>query len=204
MRKIVPLFLICALAISPAYARKKSAAQELEGAVTSMLQPGSFKVPATGEIEVAFSPNEGAEKLVIKTIDSARSSIRLMAYSFTSAAVVSALLHAKKRGVDVAMVVDSKGNMDEDRSGKATAALSTLATAGVSVRTISIFAIAHDKTIIVDEATVETGSYNFTSSAATRNSENVIVHWNNPQLAAVYLKHFERNWKQGVDFKKRY
>ena len=29
--------------------------------------------------------------------------------------------------------------------------------------------------------------------AAHRNSENVLVTWGNPKLAAVYLKHFERN-----------
>jgi phosphatidylserine/phosphatidylglycerophosphate/cardiolipin synthase-like enzyme len=204
MRKIVSALLVCALAVSPAYARKNAIEREVESAVKEFLQPGPIKVPATGEIEVAFSPNEGSEQLVIKVIDSARTSIRLMAYSFTSATVVSALLRAKKRGVDIALVVDHKGNMDEDRSGKATAALSTLANAGIAVRTISKYAISHDKVICADDAHVETGSYNFSSSASVRNSENVIVHWNNPKLAAVYLKHFERNWRDGIDFKPRY
>lgn len=39
------------------------------------------------EVEVAFSPDAGAEALVLKTIGVARQSIRLAGYSFTSPAV---------------------------------------------------------------------------------------------------------------------
>lgn len=157
-------------------------------------------VPATGTMEAAFSPNEGAEELVVKTIDSAHRSIRMLSYSFTSAPVVQALIRAERRGVDVALVADYKENVDEDRSGKARAALSTLAEAGAHVRTISVYPIHHDKSIVVDEKTVETGSFNYSAAAAHRNSENVLVVWDNPHLAAVYLSHWNRNWKQGVDY----
>ena len=71
---------------------------------------GSFVVPAAGEIEVAFSPNEGSERLVLKVIDSAKSEIKMLAYSFTSTPVVKALVQAKKKGVIVSLVVDHKGN----------------------------------------------------------------------------------------------
>lgn len=157
-------------------------------------------VPATGTMEAAFSPNEGAEELVVKTIDSAHRSIRMLSYSFTSAPIVQALIRAKRRGVDVALVADYKENVDEDRSGKARAALSTLADAGAHVRTISVYPIHHDKSIVVDEKTVETGSFNYSAAAAHRNSENVLVVWDNPNLAAVYLSHWNRNWQQGIDY----
>ena len=39
----------------------------------------STTVQHQGAIEVGFSPNEGAERLVLRVIDSARSEIRLMA-----------------------------------------------------------------------------------------------------------------------------
>jgi phosphatidylserine/phosphatidylglycerophosphate/cardiolipin synthase-like enzyme len=203
MRRIVSALLVCALAISPAYARKNAIEREIEGAVNSFLEPQPIKMKATGEVEVGFSPNAGAEKLVIKALDSAKSSIRLQAYSFTSAPVVSALLRANKRGVDVAIVVDEKSNL-ADGNTKSKAALSSLATAGVAVRTNGKYAILHDKLAIIDKAHVQGGSFNYSSSANSRNSENVIVHWNNPQLAAAYLKHWERNWREGTDFKPRY
>jgi phosphatidylserine/phosphatidylglycerophosphate/cardiolipin synthase-like enzyme len=97
-----------------------------------------------GAIEVGFSPRDGGETLVLKVIDSARSEIRLMAYSFTSAPIVTALLNARRRGVNVALIVDAKENLQEDRSGRARHALSALVNAGCSVRTISIYPIMHD------------------------------------------------------------
>jgi phosphatidylserine/phosphatidylglycerophosphate/cardiolipin synthase-like enzyme len=158
------------------------------------------EIPAAGHIEVAFSPNEGSEDLIVKVIDSSRSEVRVLAYSFTSAPITQALLRAKKRGALVVLVVDQKSNVNEEKSGKAQAALSALANAGCEVRTISAYTIHHDKTIIIDKETVETGSYNFSQAAAHRNSENVIVNWNNPKLAHVYLEHFERNYKQSKPF----
>ncbi|CAI1241282.1 Phospholipase D precursor [Serratia ficaria] len=94
-----------------------------------------------------------------------------MGYSFTAPEVVRALIQAHRRGVDVKVVLDDKGN--RNRSGQA--AMNTLVNAGIPVRTNSHYAILHDKVMIVDGRTVETGSMNFTRSGATRNSENVLV-----------------------------
>ncbi|MNN54006.1 Phospholipase D precursor [compost metagenome] len=54
--------------------------------------------------------------------------------------------------------------------------------------------------IIVDGSTVETGSFNFAKTAEFKNSENVIVIHNAPDLVAEYLAHWENRWQQGVDF----
>ncbi|MFX7918746.1 phospholipase D family protein, partial [Acinetobacter baumannii] len=77
--------------------------------------------PAAGRMEVAFSPNAGAESLVIKVIDSAQrgGSVKLMAYNFTSAPVAQALVRAQHRGAKVQAVVDFKSNVTEDKFGKA-------------------------------------------------------------------------------------
>lgn len=163
----------------------------------------TVSVPATGTIEVAFSPNGGGEALVVKVIDSARSEIRMLAYSFTSAPVVRALIAAQRRGVAVALVVDERHNLTQDQSGKAAAALSALADAGVDVRTTSAFAIHHDKVIVADRATVQGGSFNYSAAAQRSNSENVQVSWQNPALAAVYLDHFNRNYRSSTPYKAR-
>ncbi|WP_240462131.1 phospholipase D-like domain-containing protein [Burkholderia sp. Nafp2/4-1b] len=57
-------------------------------------------------IDVAFSPNGGVEQLIVRTIASAQRSIRVMAYSLTSPAIVRALISAHRRGVAVAVTVD--------------------------------------------------------------------------------------------------
>ena len=161
----------------------------------SLTRAQAFEIPAAGTLEVAFSPNEGTEELVIKAIDSSRHEIRGLAYSFTNPAITEALIRAKKRGVQMTWVVDKKSSTVEDHSGKARAALSALVNAGCEVRLIDRFPIHHDKVIIIDQQTVELGSFNFSSAAAHKNSENVLVNWNNPKLAQVYLGHFDRNYR---------
>lgn len=160
--------------------------------------------PSAAQIETAFSPDGGSEALVIKVIQSARQTIRLSAYSFTSSVVVRALIDAKRRGVEIAVVVDHKNNISDDRSGKARAALNLLVNADIATRTISRYPIHHDKFIIADGLHVETGSYNYSEAAARRNSENVLVVWNNPQVAASYLKHWQSRYEQGTDYTSSY
>lgn len=178
--------------------------KRLVSALESVDSGRTVQMQATGTIEVAFSPNEGSEALVIKVINSARSQIRMLSYSFTSAPVTNALIQAKKRGVDVKLVADEKNNVSEDRSGKARAALSALANAGADVRIISVYPIHHDKVIIVDGDTVELGSFNYSDAAAHKNSENVFVNWHNPQLAQTYLAHFARNYGRSTQYETRY
>ena len=197
------LALPAVLLTTPAEARKKP--DSVVGAAIDAYEAHhSYSVPAAGTIEVAFSPDEGGEALVVKVIDSAKSDLRVLSYSFTSAPVTEALLRAKKRGVDVRLVADKKNNVTEDRSGKARAALAALANAGADVRTISIYPIHHDKVIVADRQTVELGSFNYSDAAAHKNSENVLVNWNNPKLAEVYLKHFNRNYRLSQPYAQGY
>lgn len=187
----------------PSEARKKSESL-VDAVVTGYESNESFTMPASGAVEVAFSPNEGSEALVVKVINSAKTELRVLSYSFTSAPVTAALLRAKKRGVDVRLVADQKNNVSEDRSGKSRAALSALVDAGIEVRVIGVYPIHHDKVIVADRQTVELGSFNYSDAAARKNSENVLVNWGNAKLAEVYLKHFERNYRQATAYEMRY
>jgi phosphatidylserine/phosphatidylglycerophosphate/cardiolipin synthase-like enzyme len=87
--------------------------------------------------------------------------------------------------------------------GKAPAG-SKLKNAGADVRTIRVYPIHHDKVIIADAETVELGSFNYSDAAAPKNSENVLVNWDNPDLAKVYVKHFKRNFEQASEFVTQY
>jgi phosphatidylserine/phosphatidylglycerophosphate/cardiolipin synthase-like enzyme len=158
------------------------------------------EVTPGGRLEVAFSPDGGAETLVLRVIDSAQTSVRILAYTFTSRPVVRALIAARQRGVAVALVADAKSNLQEDRSGRAREALAELARAGCDVRVIDAFALSHDKVVVVDERTTELGSYNFTSAANRLNSETMLVVWQNPDLARQTLRHFARNYSLAIPF----
>ncbi len=200
---LAAIVLALVLTSVPAFSKRKPKGliEQVEQAVA---EHHSYEVPAAGTVEVAFSPDEGSENLVLKVIGSARREIRVLSYSFTSAPIARALLEAKKRGVDIRIVADQKNNTSEDRSGKARAALSLLSEAGADVRLINVYPIHHDKVLIVDGETVELGSFNYSDAAAHRNSENVLVNWKNPQLAKVYLEHFARNYRQATPYQRPY
>jgi len=169
-------------------------------------QPSAAAVEVDGarRIEVGFSPEGSARDLVLRTIDSASSSIRLSAYVFTSPDVAKALITAKQRGVDVAVVADYQGNLQGNGSRAGKHALSLLVRAGIPTRTISTYAIHHDKFIVVDGKAVETGSFNYSAAAAKSNSENALVVWNDADLAEQYLNHWQSRWDQGKAFKPQY
>jgi phosphatidylserine/phosphatidylglycerophosphate/cardiolipin synthase-like enzyme len=150
--------------------------------------------------EYGFSPEGSAKALVLKVVESSTRSLDVMAYGFTSQEVTTAVIDAARRGVAVRVVVDYKANVGEDRSGAAGRALTRLVKAGVQVRTVNAYAIHHDKVMIADGKHVQTGSFNYSAAAASKNSENVMVRWSNPQAAKAYGAHFTSRWSKGVDF----
>ncbi|MEB1024009.1 phospholipase D-like domain-containing protein, partial [Citrobacter freundii] len=70
----------------------------LAAAFTTAALPAFAVEPS---VQVGYSPEGSARVLVLSAIDSAKTSIRMMAYSFTAPDIMKALVAAKKRGVDV-------------------------------------------------------------------------------------------------------
>lgn len=140
--------------------------------------------------EVAFAPDPAALELVLKTIQSARRSIHVAAYVFTSKPVAQALLTAQRAGIEVAVVADRKEN-----SGRYSATR-FLADQQVPVRLNARYGIFHHKFMIIDAMHVQTGSFNYTAAAASKNAENVLVVWNAPELAARYEQQWQRLWQE--------
>ncbi|SEE90030.1 phospholipase D family protein [Pseudomonas coleopterorum] len=152
------------------------------------------------QVEVGFSPEGSAETLVVNVIQKAEHQVLLMGYSFTSPSVVKALIAAKRRGVDVQVVLDARGN--EGKSSQA--AMNLIAHAGIAVRTNAAYKIQHDKVIITDGRNVETGSFNYSSAAAHSNSENALVLWDVPDVAKVYTQHWQSRWDKGQAYQAGY
>lgn len=154
---------------------------------------------AEPSVQVGFSPEGSARTLVLETIGSAEKSIHMLAYAFQAPDIAQALVDAKKRGVEVRVVVDKRRNR-----GKASkAAMDLVSRHGVELRTNNHFHIHHDKTIIVDGNTVETGSFNFAVSAETVNSENVVVIRGMPEVSRQYMAHWQSRWDLGKPYAAR-
>lgn len=142
--------------------------------------------------EVAFSPEQGATELIVKTIDEAKHDIRVAAYMFTSIRIAKALVEAQDRGVVVRVV------MDKSQAHARYYAHKLLLQAKVPVRIDRQYAIMHDKFMIVDGAKLETGSFNFTYAAEKQNAENVIV-LDNSEIIAKYARQWNRLWNESED-----
>ncbi|MDX6041241.1 phospholipase D family protein [Enterobacter ludwigii] len=144
-------------------------------------------------ITTGFSPGGSAIANVLGAISSARETIDVAAYSFTSKDVAVALDSASQRGIKVRVVADAKDN------GGRYSAVTWLQHKGIPVRLNGRYAIQHNKFMVIDGVTTQTGSFNFTSSAIKRNAENTIVIWNEPHTAQAYQREFNRLWSEGTD-----
>lgn len=143
------------------------------------------------QIEVGFAAkgtDPTAENLVLKVINSAKSEIRMEAYNFTDPGVISALIAAKKRGVDVKIVHD---HVAASEKGDGTQAMRD---AGIGVHLATRYKIMHNKIIIVDRLVVQTGSFNYSVNAQKENAENVLVLWVAPDMAQQYLTVWNKLW----------
>ena len=153
--------------------------------------PVGHRYPATGSIEIAFTPGDRIDRLLIEAIDAARQEVLVQAYSFTDRAIARALVRARQRGVAVRVVADREQARTLPQN-----ALPDLVAGGVEVWLDGNFQAAHNKVVIIDaatpRATTVTGSYNFTIAAQRGNAENVIVLRDNAVVATAYRQNWER------------
>ncbi|WP_436882964.1 phospholipase D-like domain-containing protein [Enterobacter asburiae] len=114
----------------------------------------SLQARAEPAFSVGFSPSNTAMTAVLDVINHASQTLNVEAYSFTSKDIAQALVAARKRGVKVRLMADKKGNSHYS-------AVTFLANNGVPVRLNNHYAIMHNKVILADGQTLETGSFNY-------------------------------------------
>jgi phosphatidylserine/phosphatidylglycerophosphate/cardiolipin synthase-like enzyme len=141
------------------------------------------KMPA--QVSVCFVPGEPCASQIVEAIGAARSEVRVQAYGFSAPPILAALVAARARGVDVAVILDRS---DERRLCERDA---TLLAAGVPVWIDQVPGIAHNKIIVIDRRIVIGGSYNYTLSAERRNAENV-TFIESEAVAARFLANWAR------------
>lgn len=137
-------------------------------------------------VEVYFSPEGGCTDAVVRTLNNAQQSVRVQAYSFTSAPIAKALVQAARRGVQVEVILDKSQRTEHYSSAD------FLSRAGIPTYIDAAHAIAHNKVMIVDGETVITGSFNFTKAAEYRNAENLLII-RDRSVAARYLENWQRH-----------
>lgn len=140
-------------------------------------------------IENYFSPQDGIEQHILPRLAAAQDSIRFLAFAFTSDPIAQAMIDRRKAGVEV------QGVFENRNAGGTGAEFDRLKRRDIAVFEDGNCYTMHHKVIIIDDATVITGSYNFTARAEETNDENLLII-EDPAIAAQYLAEFERVYDQ--------
>ncbi|HNQ63096.1 MAG TPA: phospholipase D family protein [Syntrophorhabdaceae bacterium] len=142
--------------------------------------------------QVYFSPKGGCTQAIVKEIDNAAIEVLVQAYSFTSAPIAHALVNAKKRAVNVEVIVDKSQRKEPKKKGASYTSATFLANMKIPTYVDDKHAIAHNKIIIIDKQIVITGSFNFSKAAEESNAENLLII-RNPELAGIYLDNWQKH-----------
>lgn len=145
-----------------------------------------------GGIDVYFSPQDKALPFILEQIEQARSNIVVMAFSFTSAPIADALVHAVERGVRV------EGVMEKRNAAGTGSVFAHLRANGVDMREDGNCYIMHHKVMIIDGEVVITGSYNFTDNAENANDENLAII-RDAAIARLFLQEYARIQQQALE-----
>ena len=145
------------------------------------------------DYRVCFTPPENCTGLINDVINHAEKTIYVQAYSFTSGPIMHALVAAASRGVAVKVILD-KTQVDSKKYTSSRYLLNNNIPVWVDYKP----AVAHNKVMIIDEAIVITGSFNFTNAAQYKNAENLLI-LKNKTLAADYLKNWQSRLAESDD-----
>jgi len=83
-------------------------------------------------------------------------------------------------------------------------AVTFLANNGVPVRVSRRYAIFHHKFMVFDNRHVQTGSFNYSAAAVNRNTENVLLLLNVPEIAGLYAAEWQRLWDESETVRPNY
>ncbi|HEY5730206.1 MAG TPA: phospholipase D-like domain-containing protein [Anaerolineales bacterium] len=130
----------------------------------------------------------GIDAPLVESIDGARLSIDVAAYSISLNSVRNALIRAHDRGVTVRVVMEST-NMDRSD-------VQRMLEAGIPIRGDDRAGLMHDKFMVIDRSDVWLGSMNFTDSGTYEDNNNMI-HIRSTKIAENYSVEFNEMFELG-------
>lgn len=166
--------------------------QMLQGKFHNSKSQISHTTVVLGDTKVTplFSPKDKIiTNNVLPLIQNAKKYVYIPTFIITHDELANELINAKKRGVDVKLIIDATNVYS--RKSK----IKELRSAGVPVKVENYAGKMHSKSIIIDDEYIVAGSMNFTNSGENKNDENVLII-ENKILARYYKGFFEYLWKK--------
>ncbi len=143
----------------------------------------SDKILSVNNSGIYFSPqNKTIQNTILPLIRNAKTYIYIPAFLISHKGMVTELIQAKNRGVDVRIITDAL-----NASAKYSK-VRELRAAGMPVKIENYAGKMHSKTMIIDDKYLILGSMNFSKSGESKNDENLIVLEN--KEAAIFYKQF--------------
>jgi len=114
MKKVIHTLAAAVMALTVAIVPQSSKARSsverwFSDTDLDLMRSGDIKTTpfvANSSYAVCFTPSQDCEGLIVKEIKQAQKSILLQAYSFTSVPIAKALSEAKKRGINIRVILD--------------------------------------------------------------------------------------------------
>ena len=139
-------------------------------------------------ISVFFSPQDLITTTqIIPMIHKSRKYVYMPVFLITDNRLVQSLIAAKKRGVDVKLIVDATNAKNSHSAHK------LLRANNIPVKTETFAGKLHSKSIIIDDKYLIVGSMNFSKSGEKKNDENVLIITNS-KLTIFYKNYFNYLW----------
>lgn len=155
-----------------------------------LCSPGSTQAPSS--VEVFYAPTDNLEHQDVTLIRSARKTIDIAAFTFSSFAVIDALAEAGRRGVRVRVLLDP--SQLRQRQETALSRIEDLSRIpGVTIRVKVGRDYMHLKSYIVDGTVLRSGSANFSPSGLKRQNNDLIVI-RNPKASARFEEEFMKTF----------
>ncbi len=136
----------------------------------------------------------GLDTHLIALMDQATRTLDVADYDFDLAGVADAMVRARQRGVHVRMVTDTD-TLKDKKNAAIQAAFKKLKDAQIPIVDDRRGPIMHNKFTVVDNAVVETGSWNYTDGDTYHLNNNMIII-RNAQIAENYTAEFNKMFEK--------
>jgi mitochondrial cardiolipin hydrolase len=166
------------------------------GRQDAVRDPSTAPVAVSGASSIQgpyFSDRDRIADRIISAINHTRHTMDVAVYSLTQPEIAAAIQAAHRRGVQVRIVTDEGQSYDRHSE------VGYLGSVGIPVRLSGGFrglrSLMHNKFAVFDHEFVETGSYNWTTSATSYNFENAIFI-RDPKISVRFEEEFQHIWEQ--------
>ncbi|MGJ8657756.1 MAG: phospholipase D-like domain-containing protein [Akkermansiaceae bacterium] len=161
------------------------AAMEWLQGVIKLIYAGENKIKSNAY----FSPGEDCLNRIRRFISEAQHTLDICVFTITDNRIVEKIIEAHQRGIKIRIISDN------DKSEDLGSDMDHLDESGIHCVFDTTPAHMHHKFAIADGHTLLNGSFNWTRSATTANSENILIT-NNPKLVTKFSTTFNKMWRE--------